>query len=338
MNLQILVIGDPHFKLSNLVQSKEMALQIINIVKLKKPDFVIILGDTLDRHDIIHLSAFVNAIDFLKQLQDLCKVYLIIGNHDRKNNKVFLVENEHPFYPLKFWNNIEIIDTVKIIKFFKDKEYEFTMVPYVEPGRFKEALSLVDYKNSYCIFCHQEFKDCHMGAFKSVHGDVWDEDVYLISGHVHEYQKLQHNILYVGTPMQQTFGETPKKHIVLLNINNKIKNHSDCDYEKIKLNMKIKKIIHLNYEDVKKYKLVNNIEAKIIITCTMNEMKTLLKNNKVLGWKKDGNMVIYKELTENNEIVNDYKHQSFTKLLYNNIQNNQELLNTYKDLFGEIIL
>lgn len=331
--MNLLIIGDPHFKLSNQTQGKIMADQIINVVKDKKPDGVIIMGDTLDRHDIIHLVPFITSIEFLKQLQDLCKIYLIIGNHDRKNNRVFLTEDEHPFIALKYWDNIEIIDTVKLITISKNnQEYYFTMVPYVEPGRFKEALSLVDYQKSHCIFCHQEFKGCNMGAFKSVNGDVWDEELYIISGHVHEYQKVQHNILYVGTPIQQSFGETPKKHIMMLCVDDYIKTHNDCQIEKIKLNIKPKKIIHLNYDQVSKYKLDDNIEAKIIITCTVTEMKTLLKNNKVLNWKKKA-VVVYKEICTD-EPVQEYKHQSFTNLLYDHVKNDKPLLNTYTELFG----
>jgi DNA repair exonuclease SbcCD nuclease subunit len=334
--MNILIVGDPHFKLSNNTQGKEMASQIVNIAKAKKPDFIVILGDTLDRHDIIHLLPFVTSIDFLRQLQDISKVYLIIGNHDRKNNKVYLTENEHPFYSLKYWDNIEIIDTVKFITHVKNNtEYYFTMLPYVEPGRFKEALSLVDYKNSHCIFCHQEFKGVNMGPFKSVDGDLWDEDLYIISGHVHEYQKLQSNILYVGTPIQQSFGENAKKHIILLTIDEPIKTHQNCQYEKIKLDLPIKKIIHLKYDEIAKYKLDEKIEAKIVITASLTEIKTLMKNPKIIKWKKAGALIVYKDLPSEEFKPDYYKHESFTSLLYNEIKNNNDLLSTYTEIFGE---
>ncbi len=42
---------------------------------------------------------------------------------------------------LKEWNNTFIIDFTSIIKI---KNFTFGMVPYVPPGRFVEALNIID--------------------------------------------------------------------------------------------------------------------------------------------------------------------------------------------------
>lgn len=333
--LRVLIVGDLHFKASTSTQNLEMSRQILDIAK-KDIDFAVVLGDTLDTHANIHMTPLVNSVDFLRKLQDLTKLYLLIGNHDLLNNKSFLKENIHPFSALKYWNNTEVIDTTKWITF---KNYHFTMVPYVEPGRFKEALTLVpQYKDSICLFCHQEFIGAQMGSFTSVDGDVWDEDEpYVISGHIHEYQKLQNNILYTGVPVQQSFGDKDNKFIAILTIKDKIINHENCYFEKIKLSMPIKKIIHLNYKEVSKYKLDETIEAKIIITCTLTESKTLMKNPKIIGWKKNGVIVIYKDIPCEKLKVEPYIHETFTSLLYKDIKNNNYLLSTYTEIFGNPI-
>jgi len=338
--LNLLLIGDPHIKITNITTAKEMINQIIQIVKDKLPDGIVILGDILDTHGIIHMIPLVTSVDFIRQLQDLCKVYLIIGNHDRKNNRVYLTENEHPFSALKYWENIEIIDTIKWITVIKNNQsYNFTMVPYVEPGRFHEALELIpQYKKSLCIFCHQEFMDAQMGCFTSVSGDVWpEENPYIISGHIHDGQQLQNNILYIGVPTQHSFGDKDDKYIALLSVSDKISNHNECFYEKIKLKLPLKKIIHLKYKEVSKYKLEKDIEAKIIITCTLIESKTLMKHVKIIEWKKMGVIIVYKELSTDQELIeHDYNRESFTTLLYNNIKNDQPLLNTYTETFGAL--
>lgn len=332
--MNILIVGDPHFKLNNVVDCQDMASQIVQIAKDKQPDMIVVLGDTLDRHDVINMIPLCQSVDFLKQLQDISKVYLIIGNHDRRNNKIYMTE-EHPFTALKYWNNIDIIDTIKYIIFYKNnKEYYFTMVPYVETGLFREALKLVDYKKSHCLFCHQEFKDAQMGAFKSVHGEIWQEDdPYVISGHIHDYQKLQNNILYIGTPIQHSFGDNPKKCIVMLHLDDKINHHDECQYEKIKLNIKVKKIIHLKYEEVAKYKLDENINAKIIITGTLTENKTLMKSPKIIKWKKTA-VVVFRDIPTETPIKENYVRESFTSLLYNSIKNDKNLISTYTEIFG----
>ncbi len=55
------------------------------------------------------------------------------------------------------------------------------MVPYVPPGRFVEALNIIDnewWKNVNCIFAHQEFYGCKMGAIESIEGDKWDHSFH----------------------------------------------------------------------------------------------------------------------------------------------------------------
>src|SRR5581483_3399551 len=61
---------------------------------------------------------------------------------------------------------------------------------------------------------HQELFNCAMGAVKSIHGDKWGESLPpLISGHIHDYQRLQENIWYTGTPRQIGFGDRTNKSV-----------------------------------------------------------------------------------------------------------------------------
>lgn len=330
--LTALVIGDPHFKVNNTVDTDEMTVQMINIVKDKKPDFVVVLGDVLDRHENIHMTPLIKSISFLRQLQDLAPLYIIIGNHDRKNNKVYLNE-EHPFTALKYWDNTFIIDTVKQ---FNIKNLLFTMVPYVAPGLFMDALNTVEgWQESMCIFCHQEFKDAQMGAFKSVEGDDWSTNhPYIISGHIHDFQKLQNNILYLGTPIQHSFGDTSNKRIALIKFENKIDDHSDLNIEKIKLDLKLKKNIHLTPDQVDDYVVDDKHQVKIIITGTLIETKQLIKNAKIDQWRKQGIKVVFKNRASDVPLVHQIETDSFTTLLYNNVKHNHHLSKLYTELFG----
>ena len=328
-----LIIGDPHFKVNNTVDTDEMTIQLINIINEKQPDFVIVLGDVLDRHENIHMTPLIKSVALLRQIQDLVPLYVIIGNHDRKNNKVYLNE-EHPFTALKYWNNTFIIDTVKQ---FTIKNLIFTMVPYVAPGLFLEALNTVEWQESTCIFCHQEFKGAQMGAFTSVDGDDWaPESPYIISGHIHDYQKLQNNILYLGTPIQHSFGDAPNKKIAFVTFTGQINHHNDLMIEKIKLKMKLKKNIHLSPDQVDSYQLDHHIQAKIIITGTLMETKLLFKNKKIEEWRKLGVKVVFKNKASNIPLTQHIANESFTSLLYNNIKHNNHLSLLYNELFGSI--
>jgi DNA repair exonuclease SbcCD nuclease subunit len=131
------------------------------------------------------------------------------------NNQQFLNTN-HWMNILKEWENIEVVDEVKICEY--DGEF-FVFVPYVPPGRFEEALNTIqkDWKKATCIFAHQEFYGCKMGAITSLDGDHWPIDYpRVISGHIHSKDKLQTNIYYTGSAMQHAFGESEKNTVAVL--------------------------------------------------------------------------------------------------------------------------
>ena len=98
-------------------------------------------------------------------------------------------------------------------------------VPYVPPGKFDDAIKtcddIGDIKDYKCIFAHQEFYGAKMGAIISKDGDKWPlHNPLVVSGHIHDYQRPQENIIYIGTPMQHAFGDNTKKTISILTINN----------------------------------------------------------------------------------------------------------------------
>ena len=243
----VLIIGDPHFKVTNTKETDAMVTSILQIAIERQPDFIVVLGDILDRHESIHVSPLTRAISFFSKLIEIAPVYVLIGNHDLKNNRQFL-SPEHPFTALKFWNDrIIIVDTVikRVIK-----GHLFVFVPYTPPGRFHEALNYCSgWEQAHCIFAHQEFKGAHMGAVISVEGDEWSlKAPQVISGHIHDYHRLQENILYIGTPIQHAFGDRPDKTISYI-----VFTGDKYFEERINLGVPRKFIVRLSCDEVTKY-------------------------------------------------------------------------------------
>src|ERR1700677_1968587 len=164
-----LVIGDPHFKISNIIETQAMIASIMIQANKKRPDIIVVLGDVLDRHESIHVSPLTRAVNFLKSLTEITPTYVLIGNHDLKNNQQFL-SDEHPFVSLKYWHqNMTIVSTTLMVNI---KGQNLVFVPYVPPGRFLEALNLCQgWESATAIFAHQEFFGCQMGAICSTDGD-----------------------------------------------------------------------------------------------------------------------------------------------------------------------
>ena len=223
-DLKVITIGDPHFKVNNIHESKAMTENLVSMVKQMKPDIIVCLGDILDRHETIHVTPLTLAIEFLEKLKNIAPLYVIIGNHDRPNNSDFM-SDMHPFNALKLWDNTTVIDSV-YKETFKGK-YEFIFMPYVYPGRFLEGISHLpvergddvdkdkpNVRSAHCVFGHQEFFGAKMGAIVSQMGDKWPHDYPLvISGHIHDYGRPQFNIVYTGTPMQHAFGDHNSKTV-----------------------------------------------------------------------------------------------------------------------------
>lgn len=298
--MKIFVIGDPHFKSKNALETTEMANKIYQHILELKPDFIVVLGDVLDTHETIHVGPLCRATEFLFRLSSMSKhLYILVGNHDRINNAVFLTP-ESPFNACKLWSNTTVVDKVVISK-HEDKNFLF--VPYVPTGRLMEALNTEGVNeeniNQYSIvFAHQEFKGCNMNMITSNSGDEWKPEYPLcISGHIHDFQELHHNMIYPGTPLQHAFGDSPNKAVMLLE-DSESGDKSPWKYIRIKLGLPKKLIVHISAEELIDYVLPENSFVKLVVTGESDKMKEILKLEKV------------KELLSNDRIklsIQEYK-------------------------------
>jgi len=144
-----------------------------------------------------------------------------------------------------------------------------------------------------CIFAHQEFYDCKMGAILSVEGDKWSEEYpQVVSGHIHSKQTIQKNIYYCGSAMQHAFGETEDNIIPIFEWKDPTKPYTLLE---IDLELPRRRTI---YEDVSN---AENIEIpitedkiKISFNGTYDEFKAHKKTKKYREFLKAGIKVVFK--------------------------------------------
>jgi DNA repair exonuclease SbcCD nuclease subunit len=223
MSIRCLVIGDPHFRTSTFLLMQRFIDETLQLVRTENPDIIVVLGDILDRHELMHQVPFGQAIMWLNSLASLAYTVVLIGNHDFKSASVYLPE-EHPFVCYTGANtpchpNLHIVHKPRVLVYERD-ETSFTMlcVPYVPPGLFEtavqEGLKDVLLSDVNIVFAHQEFRGARFGPNMSENGDPWDNGRPLvISGHIHDRQILQSNLMYVGTPLQIHFHESTDKAV-----------------------------------------------------------------------------------------------------------------------------
>lgn len=327
--VKALVIGDCHFKTTNVKQMEKMTEAILSHARKEQPDFIVMLGDTLDRHESIHTAPLCQSIAFIRDLTEIAMTFLLIGNHDRPNNSDFL-SPFHPFTGLKGHPRLVVVDEVVHWS-------SFIFVPYVPPGRFHEALGVYEKAGITAVFAHQEFRGAKMGAIVSTEGDEWPLSFPLvISGHVHDYDELQPNLIYVGTPIQHAFGDREDKTISLFTFEDNIWSQSRID-----LCLPKKKIFKWSCEE-----FLHTLptppeegEIKLILRGTAAELKTMMKHPALLPWISKGVKIAYQE--ENPEHLNlpsYYREQlgffpKFQKAV--EAQKDSLLLQVFGELFSE---
>lgn len=234
------------------------------------------------------------------------------------NNQQFL-STEHWMNPMKEWGGVQIVDTV----YHRDiKGYHLVFCPYVYPGRFQEALNTDqrDWKDADCIFAHQEFYGCKMGAIVSVEGDQWDAKFpKVISGHIHSKQNIGENVYYCGSSMQHAFGESEKNVIPILRFKGE-----GYELEEIDLALPRKRIVYTDVQNIESIKIPEVLsdgtgdKVKITISGVYDEFKAFKKTKKYRELVKTGTKVVFKP----KKVTNEEKEQDpevnetdFTKIL-----------------------
>lgn len=294
---KVLVIGDPHFKTNNIRECELFIDKVVTCINKTNPDFIVVLGDLLDKHAIYQEAPFNLAIKFLIKISDLKKTFLIVGNHDYCNNQQFLTD-KHPYNALKKWGDqMIIVDTTTHFTTSSggttSSGQQFTFVPYVPPGRFLEALntSEIDFKKSTGIFAHQEFYGCKMRSIISENGDIWDKDYpFVISGHIHGMQYVGGNIFYPGTPMQHSFGDDDYKRVCLVTFDTRTGEIPKIPkIQKIDLKLPKKQLLYMNINEIRNFNTTGTGSSKedkikIILTCSYEDYKVLMsEKNKNLN-------------------------------------------------------
>ena len=226
--MKVIAIGDPHFKVKNIPKVEIFIEKLLVLIKNENPDFIVVLGDLLHNHERIHSLVLNKAYEFIEKLRMEAFTYILVGNHDLINNQQFQTEN-HWMNGMKEWDNVKVVDKAFIRN---HGNYKFVFCPYVPVGRFNEALATLDeeFQDSSCIFAHQEFYGCKMGAIVSEQGDKWSTDLpFVISGHIHSNQKLDIGVYYPGSAMQHAFGESDHNIISVINFTKDGHNYKEID-------------------------------------------------------------------------------------------------------------
>jgi len=307
--MKVLFLGDIHIKFTNLLEVDKLQNEVVQYCNISKPTYFILGGDILDTHERVNIQLLNRAYELIKCFRAIAPVYIIVGNHDYINNQQFLTD-EHWMNGMKEWDNVVVVDAPTFI------DNTFLLVPYVPIGRFVEAIETVttDWKALACIFAHQEIKGCKMGAITSTDGDVWDESwPLLISGHIHETQKVGSNVIYPGSVINHSYSANNQGVSEFT--------FTDSHVSEFKVDIKLEKKKTL-------YRSIPDVDANGLLSLTKNhrllldgEMKDITSFKKTQMYKdliKKGVKVAFQKKKISEE-GNDRPHVADRGCVFNNI-------------------
>lgn len=293
---RILVLGDPHFKLSNRLQMEVVVDECVRVAAERRPTFIVCLGDILDRFSTIREEPLNQALDFFHRLLAHAPLFVLIGNHDRPNNATFCT-TEHPFNACKHWmpsiqgHHLHIIDTPRVVVMPSGRTYAF--VPYCPSGRFAEALALPGaegWQTSEVIFAHQDFQGAVYNGLASTTGDPWDSDdlPIVVSGHIHDYQELA-GVIYPGSPIQHAANESTDKALYWLDV-------SDTTSEGVRVPIQVPQLHTLVVPAAEVPAAVLPVlpprsVLRVLVEGTYAEVRALSTWPQVKAWKAQGVLV-----------------------------------------------
>lgn len=330
MGFTVLVIGDPHLKIGALPRSQAMLNQIYEKIDERKPNMIVCLGDVLDRFAHIHQEPLSLAIEMFTRFQQKALTFILIGNHDRPNNSVYLT-NEHPYTSVHHWKQtpypINIIEK-PYVHVDETTGYTFTFVPYTPEGRMHDALNTVSgWEFSNVVFSHQDIRGGKYNNITNTTGDVWQVDYpLLINGHIHDFQRINENIIFPGSPLQHAFNESFEKGLYWLEVERDFIRH-----ERIMLDVPQLWTYHITYEEIETYQpplLPEFSDMKLVIKGTVMQLKTLNKHPVVKKWIQR-KIKIQQQVTSTlpaTKIQHDYlqQQQPFSYLLKEVLSNDND--------------
>lgn len=359
--INVVAIGDCHYKVDNLLQIDNFETQLFVKLQELRPDLIVMLGDTLDRHELISIKPLKAAISLLERLMEVAPVYLLIGNHDRPNNSTFLEAGSHGFGALHKWDStrMTVVD-VPIERTIKG--HRFIFVPYVYPGRFREALLTLEkvkeegkeekgkgdvedrvtqlLKGVSCIFAHQEFLNAKMGAMVSISGDpvptTWP---LVVSGHIHDYQELQDNLIYTGSAFQHAYNENEVKTISYFSFSP----GPTFVHQRIDLQLLRKRIVRLSTDKVLTWTPTPGDLIKLVIEGTADQIRSVTKLGRIRELQRMGIKISYRHLqdpnspatTEDGESFPSVRQMRYLERLSESLQADLKAKEWFEKLFGK---
>lgn len=323
----------------SLIKDQEFILdEIINIIKDKEVDAILIAGDIYDK-SIPTIEAVNLLDDFLYKLSEMKKpVYIISGNHDSIDRLSFgsrMLQASGIHIAKQYEGNI-YIERV----YDKYGEINIYMLPFVKAPIVNKYFDIdlnnsndaikaiidkenIDYTKRNIILSHQFVsnslvggsEDSFVGALDMVDIDNYKGFDYVALGHIHKPQELGNNTRrYAGTPLKYHFDEIKNVNSVPIielnekgNINVELVNLLPLQ-EMAEYKDSFLELMSDKYEAIEKYLHITLIDEEDILDAAPR-LRQKFPNLMRLDYDNTRTRAIY-----DSEVIADTEHKSTIEL------------------------
>jgi DNA repair exonuclease SbcCD nuclease subunit len=188
-----LFLGDPHVMVTNLEESEDL-LDFLRIkAKDHEVDSIVILGDLFHNFSVLRVEVLNFWREWLQILSDKSKVYVLVGNHDRKNQSND-EDNENALQIFNLINspNLNIIQSPVSLG-------SFGFVPYIHDKiKFVEVANGLAKQGAKTLIAHADWDGAQYENGYYAPDGVKQEDIncdLIIGGHIHKRSRFGKVIL-----------------------------------------------------------------------------------------------------------------------------------------------
>ena len=287
---KVLLFSDLHIhphkrRTERLNDCLEVLEWVFDTAKSRNIDNIIFAGDLFHDRQKIDVLTYQRTFEiFQKKLAS--KIWILLGNHDLWHLKKLDVSSVFPLTAIPGVTVVAQPSTLDIA------EHPISFLPYTHDpitdlAKIKNECSTkilighIAIDNAVWNRVHgirSEVSIEHDGEMTKVGTDIFKDWGQVYLGHYHAEQKLDHNVEYIGSPLQLSFGEAfQHKHIIILDL-------ETYDKEYIRNTFSPQHFI-IPEADLGKYKLENNfirvIVDDIADSKTIDMRNDITQNNNV---------------------------------------------------------
>lgn len=303
---KILLFSDihihPHKKSQERLQDCLIALEwVFETAKKQNVDFVLFGGDLLHDRQKIDTLTYIRTFNILEKYQnETFQTYLLVGNHDMWFAQDWSVASVMPYKALK---NFTVVAETKNIQL---KGTNWFFMPYTHDPIEELKKCKTDIASTY-LLGHLSIDGAklnsagsqadvvieHDGDMVKVSKNLFDNFKIAFFGHYHSHQVLAKNVMYIGSPLQLSYGEANEDKFILL------LDTEDNSIQKIK-NTFSPKHYYINEDDLPKYDK-SELEGSFVTILTSDSSSNSIKKNMALVVEHGASAVQVKKLAKKSD-------------------------------------